>query len=351
MMRKKNFFLNKVEKMKNLSSFDKFLFLINSLIACLFLISLVIPLVKPSNFVYLSLLSLFTPILIVLNILFIFYWVIKIKRYFLLSLIVLLIGNDSLRSFINFSKSDESLKENQISIISYNVRLFNLYNWLPIKGVTDKVRDFLLSKNSDLISLQEYQANGFYLSNYPYKFENLSGKNLKYGQVIFSKHPIIYSSSLNFDNSSNNAIFSDILVNNDTIRVYNIHLESFSFEKYKDLNNINRRNSISDISKTFIEQERQVQILKKSFVNCPYKIIITGDFNNTAFSFTYRELSKEFNDNFKEKGNGFGITHYYKKIPLRIDFILSDKDFKVNDFKTFKLGYSDHEPIYSKLEF
>tara|TARA_B100000900_G_scaffold145671_1_gene123453 strand:+ start:680 stop:1693 length:1014 start_codon:yes stop_codon:yes gene_type:complete len=337
--------------MKNLSFFDKFLFLINSLIAFLFLLSLFIPLVKPSNFVYLSLFSLFTPILIVVNILFVFFWVIKMKRYFLLSLIVLFIGNDSLRSFINFSKSDKSTRENRISIISYNVRLFNLYNWLPIDGISEKVGDFLLNENSDLISLQEYHNDEFFLSNYPYKFENLSGKNLKYGQAIFSKYPIVYSSSLNFDNSSNNAIFSDIIINNDTVRVYNIHLESFSFEKYKYLNNIDKSNSISDISTTFLEQERQVQILKKSFMNCPYKMIITGDFNNTAFSYTYRELSKEFNDNFKEKGNGLGITHYYKNIPLRIDFILSDKDFIVNDFKTFKLGYSDHEPIYSKLEF
>ena len=213
--------------------------------------------------------------------------------------------------------------------------------------------DFLNEKNPDIICLQEYQNSEFKIHNYPYVYEKLRGDNLKYGQAIFSKYPIINKGSVDFNSSSNNAIFSDIKIMNDTIRVYNIHLQSFSFEKVNPLININKKNEmvIKNISDTFIQQEQQVNELKKSIKNSPYKVIVTGDLNNTAFSYVYKELSKSLNDAFKAKGNGLGITYNYNFIPLRIDFVFTEELFKINSFKTFKLNLSDHEPIYTELKF
>ena len=337
--------------MKNLSVFEKFLYLINSITAFLFLISLIIPYIKPSYLPYFSVLGLFSPLIISINILFLFFWIAKIKRHFLLSLIVLIIGNDSLRSFINFTNNSEYVDENKLTLISYNVRLFNIYNWINNDNISDKIQNFLIKENSDVICLQEYQNFNFSLKNYPYKYENLRGENLKYGQAIFSKYPIINKGSLRFSSSSNNAIFSDIKINNDTIRIYNIHLESFSLEKDLVFSEINSDNDkiFNDLAKTFISQQDQVDILKKSISESPHKVVISGDFNNSPYSYIYNELLKNTKDSFKEKGNGFGITFSYNFIPLRIDFILVDKKFKVNDFKTFKINFSDHEPIYSEF--
>ena len=108
---------------------------------------------------------------------------------------------------------------------------------------------------------------------------------------------------------------------------------------------------MNDLSKTFIIQQKQVELIKKSIKKSPYKVILSGDFNNTAFSYIYKELSRDFNDSFKEKGNGFGITFNYNFIPLRIDFILSDKFFKINNFKTYNINLSDHEPIFSQFTY
>ena len=339
--------------MKNLSFLEKFLFSINSLTAFLFLFSLVIPYLKPSVSSELSILSLFSPLIIILNMLFLFFWIAKLKKHFLLSLIVLIIGADSLKSFINFSNNSKFTGENNISVISYNVRLFNIYNWINEDEVTLKIQKFLNDKNVDIICLREYQNSKFKVENYPYLHEKLRGNNLKYGQAIFSKYPIVNKGSLDFNSPTNNAIFSDIKIDKDTIRVYNIHLESFSLNnefEFRDLNN-NSDKFMDNISNTFVEQEEQVQILKNSIKNSPHNVIVAGDFNNTAFSYIYREISKGFNDSFKEKGNGFGITFNYNFIPLRIDFILAEKLFKINSFKTFKINLSDHEPIYSEITY
>ena len=208
--------------MKKLSFFEKFLFLINTLVAFSFLISLSLPHIKPTLFSYFAIFSLFTPLIISLNILFMFFWIAKLKKQFMLSLIVLLLGNDSLKSFINFSNNSKFKGNDEFSIISYNVRLFNIYNWIEKDNVTTKIKDFLKNKNADIICLQEYQNTKFDLENYPHKYENLRGDNLKYGQAIFSKYPIINKGSIDFNSLSNNAIFSDIIINNDTISIYNM---------------------------------------------------------------------------------------------------------------------------------
>ena len=340
--------------MKNLSFLEKFIFLVNSILAVLFLISLVIPYIKPSIFPYFSILSLFSPLIILLNILFIFYWIAKLKKQFLLSVLILLIGYNSVLTFINFSNNSSYMTENKVSIISYNVRLFNLYNWIDENNIEDQINSFLVDKSPDIICLQEYRGNIIDLPNYPYRFEFLRGNNIKYGQVIFSKFPILNKGSVDFSSMSNNAIFVDLKIHNDTIRFYNVHLQSFALENEIDLSTINtiqKKEIVTNLSNTFITQQRQVDVLRNSIDNSPYKNVLSGDFNNTAFSYTYKNLINGFKDSFMLKGNGLGITFNYNFIPLRIDFILVDDNFRVNQFKTYKINLSDHEPIFSEFYF
>ena len=119
--------------MKSLTFFEKILFFINSVLAVLFLISLLLPYVKPSIFPLLSILSLFSPLIIIINILFVFFWITKLKKEFLLSFIVLVIGYGTVVKFVNFSNNTQYISENSLSVISYNVRLFNLYKWKVFK--------------------------------------------------------------------------------------------------------------------------------------------------------------------------------------------------------------------------
>jgi len=49
-------------------------------------------------------------------------------------------------------------------------------------------------------------------------------------------------------------------------------------------------------------------------------------------------------------GKGFGNTFDFP-FPFRIDFILTDEEIEVNNFKTYKVKYSDHYPIMARLNF
>ena len=96
-------------------------------------------------------------------------------------------------------------------------------------------------------------------------------------------------------------------------------------------------------------QQLQAELFLKHRNECQYKMVVCGDFNNTAFSYVYRKLKAGLNDTFKEAGNGFGRSYDFKFFPVRIDFILSDEAFSVNGFKSYNQHYSDHYPIMATL--
>ncbi len=354
---KRNFCLRQAKNntMKKLNLFDKLIYIINSVFAFILLFSYIIPEIKPSILSYVSLLSLFIPIIIIINILFVFYWIIKLKKQFILSLAVILLGYNYLISFINFSNNSEYVGGNNISVMSYNVNVFNynkFNNELKQKLSRDSIIAYTSTKEVDIISFQEYSNKfPFEFKSYPYKFESLREGYLNFGQAIFSRFPINSSGTIKFENSNNGAIFTDIIINRDTIRIYNIHLQSFKFDKSLEVSEFNENSDklLKDLNNTFQIQQGQAEILESHISNSPHRVVVSGDFNNTAFSYTYNLIKSDLKDSFVEKGSFLGQTYNYNSIPLRIDFILVDKLFKVNDFKIEKVKYTDHSPIISKF--
>lgn len=343
--------LEKTIDVKKLKLFNKLAFLFNSIAAALLLLSYVIPSIAPKSFALISVLSLAVPILIIINILFFIYWLLKVKKQLLLSLVVLTIGYKYLGSMYKFSSSLDVDDENNISVMSYNVRLFNVYDWLSEDNVPAKINAFIEAQQPDIVSFQEYKKNSEVpLDSYPYKYEQLSDQDGEIGQVIASKFPIVNSGSIEFPNTHNNAIFIDVVNKKDTLRIYNIHLQSLRISA--DVAKLKTENSdiiVKKTSETFKIQQEQAELFLKHRSTSSYKTIITGDFNNTAYSYVYKEIKGVMNDGFEMAGNGFGRTFDFKFFPIRIDFIFSDNDFKVNGFKTFEEKYSDHYPIMATL--
>jgi endonuclease/exonuclease/phosphatase family metal-dependent hydrolase len=235
--------------------------------------------------------------------------------------------------------------------MNYNVRLFNLFEWIPDTLVKQKIVNFITEKQPDILSMQDYRPDeALHLNDY-YKYEELSGKKVKNGQAIFSKYPIIKSGSLEFPNTSNNAIYADIVKNGDTIRIYNVHLQSLRIDPTSvKLDLETSENLFNRVSNTFKLQQSQTELFLAHKNKCPYKMIICGDFNNTAYSYVYKEIKGDLQDAFVEAGNGFGRTFNFKFFPVRIDFILIDDSFTINAFKTFDIQLSDHYPIMAKIK-
>ncbi|WP_246277515.1 endonuclease/exonuclease/phosphatase family protein [Winogradskyella ursingii] len=237
------------------------------------------------------------------------------------------------------------------TVMTYNVRLFNEYRWLPNKNVKEDIVDFIYNEQPDILCLQEYtRGKPVRLKGYN-RYNATYTKEVKGGQCIYSKFPIVNSGSLEFPNSTNNALFVDVVKNKDTIRVYNVHLQSSGINtKIEALKKESSEHLFKRISSTFKAQQNQAELLLKHMSATNYKTIIAGDFNNTAYSYVYKELRGDYKDAFEEAGNGFGRTYDFKFFPVRIDFILVDEAFEVNAFKTYEKRLSDHYPIKATLK-
>lgn len=337
--------------MKKLSLFNKVIYVLNVIVAFALLFSYVLPFLPPKTFSILSVVNLGASFFVLANILCFIYWLVKLKKQMILSCFVLFVGYLAFGSLYKFSGSEVTESDDGLRVMNYNVRLFNLYEWIPEKGLESKIQNFVKTASPDILSVQEYHPHkAIDLSFFKYKYESLSGKKIKSGQAIFSQYPIVHSGSIEFPNTANNAIFADVVKGNDTIRIYNIHLESLHIDaNVESLKKEDSERLFNRIGATFKMQQFQTELFLMHKKQCPYKMIICGDFNNTAFSYVYRKIKGDLNDGFKKAGKGFGRTYDFKFFPLRIDFIFSDEDFSVDGFKTYDERYSDHYPIMSTL--
>ena len=78
--------------------------------------------------------------------------------------------------------------------------------------------------------------------------------------------------------------------------------------------------------------------------------VYCGDVNSVPTSYTYHHLRGNFQDAFLEKGSGIGRT-FYKIVPtLRIDYIFTDKQFKIEQCTVAGKKISDHYPVITDLQ-
>jgi len=339
------------KKKKRLRILSRIIFFLNSVFAALLLLSYTLPYVSPKSFPTLSVLSLLVPVFIIINFIFMLFWILSVRKQFLLSFIVLILGYAHTTSMYKFSSSPTKPSGNSLSVMSYNVRLFNIYNWIKESNIDQKIIDLVHTTSPKIIAFQEFHKNQKEaFSSYPYQHVALRGKKKKVGQAIFSKVPIINKGSIDFPKTSNNAIYIDIVQNNDTIRIYNLHLQSLRIDhKNEEFSQKNSERLLKRMATAFKMQQSQVDLFEANRKNCNYKTIILGDFNNSQFSYVYKKIKDDMKDAFSEAGSGFGKTWEFPYFPLRIDFILTDPSFTISSFKTFTEHYSDHFPIYSVI--
>ena len=335
------------------------MFFLNMVLTVSTFVAYVLPFLAPKIFPLLSVLTLFMPLFFILNGLFFIYWGIQFKKRMILSGLVLLMGITFINKFYKFSSKDFPEDEKDFTVMSYNVRLLNVFKWLDRDNVPENILAFINEKNPDILCIQEYSNSAnIDLKVYRHKYILMEGNQIKTAQAIFSKFPIIDQGNIVFPNSNNNVVFADIKKGKDIIRVYNMHLQSIKISP--DVNEINEnidalnqgksQRLFSRITKAFKQQQQQAEIIKEHKKDCPYPIIICGDMNNSAFSYVYRNIKGKLKDSFEEAGKGFGATYKFRYYPARIDYIFADEDMTVKKFESFsEFENSDHYPIMAKL--
>ncbi len=351
---------------------NRLAYTINILVAIALLFSYFSGYISPKTTVFFAFFGLAYPILLIANVLFVLYWGIKQKKKAFLSIIVLVLGVSQFTDFFQFPFNlVEKFEGNSIRVMSYNVRLFDLYDWTKKENVKDKILTLVNEESPDVICFQEYYLKGGTAElrkalNMDYLHEHFSKTSIKQrkkagvGTAIYSKHKIINKGKIFFENeTANHCIFVDVVKNNDTIRVYNAHLGSIRFdyddytfiagEKAKgnedDKDMLPMLKVIKRLKIGFEKRVGQINKLLTHIQNSPYPTIVGADMNDTPVSYSYKQFSASLKDSFKEKGKWVGST-YIGAIPLlRIDYLWHNTKVENNSFSTIDEEYSDHRPI------
>ena len=306
------------------------------------------------DFTFLDLTGLIIPYLIPLNFLMLVYFVLKRNRLAYLILLSLSLWYVLLGPFYKIYISDESRTESNIKILTFNVHNFNGDYRIPHDEITPRIIDFINNQDADIVCFQEYNRSKISTEDfkgYPYQYIYSYNTSLQqYSPLaIFSKYAIIASGSLGFNGTANNAVYADIVKNKDTLRVYNVHLQSLQIRP----GSIKRENPLRiyrRLGKTFDKQRLQANQVMQHSHQAPYPNIICGDLNNTQYSRIYQKISSNMKDTFLEEGIGFGRTLKFKFLPFRLDYIFADPAFEILSHKNYDVVLSDHFPVMASMK-
>lgn len=298
------------------------------------------------------------------------------KWYAFISLTLIILGWGYIGRFVQVGLKEKTTALNaDIHLLSYNVRMFNKYLWEGKIDVGDSILQFSSDRGADILCFQEYltlNAPGkfsktsldSFIHNYPYRHEYFTS-NLSplwsTGIVTYSQFPIVRKGSLHFEHSFNSCIYSDVIHGMDTIRIFNVHLQSI-YLKESDytiiddpVNKIDhkRLKEMKEISgrlkDAFIKRARQVDEVNRLIRRSPYPVIVCGDFNDTPVSYTYHMIRGDLRDAYIDAGSGFSNTYRGRFPSFRIDFIFYSPEFRATGYQRDHVSYSDHFPINCQL--
>lgn len=339
---------------------------VNIFFAVTLLISYLAVIISPGDLALPAFFGLAYPYLLVINIIFVIVWTMLLRYEAVISLVIIILGFNHFSNYIKLIRPSGD-KTNTYKVLSYNVRLFNVFE--NNSGITSekKIITFIKNQKPDVICLQEFFIEG----NPALKESSIiqalgakyyshmkiigSGRNRYYGIITLSRFPIIGKGEIKYQGSSSLSIYTDLLIQNDTVRLYNNHLQSFrlkrmeksfieeltgSDDKQKEVKSIS-----SSLKKGFISRSLQAQILKDNINKSPFPVLVVGDFNDTPVSYAYTKIRKGLSDSFVNSGYGAGFTYKGNYPPNRIDYILYGNPFINSFFEILKLRYSDHYPI------
>ena len=172
-----------------------------------------------------------------------------------------------------------------------------------------------------------------------------------FGIITLSKYPIVNKGTLFIGpNELNRGIFTDILYQNDTLRIINIHLHSMNIRwsnedtvtSYKDKTKL----IISSLKEGSEESKFQIDQVLKVVSTSPYPVILCGDFNTFPYGYSYQKVKKVLRNSFEESGKGFGYTLNLPPYLVRLDNQFSSDEIIAIESKVIrKIKQSDHFPL------
>lgn len=321
--------------------------------------------------------GLLYPFVLVINILLMLIWMAFGKKIFLFPLAVILVTINISAGYIQLNPFKKTKTENSIKVLTYNVKYLGKDDALGLDKEKENIFNFLEHQKPDIICLQEFdcQKGAFQaivdelkertnIDHYIFTRYYPGSSNTE-RILLLVKQEVTNKGSLADIHKRRFAVYADIIVNEDTVRVINCHLQSVYLREEDNLglNDFTYESQSSGViqekskkiynklARAFEKRALQTAQLKMFIQQSPYEVILCGDFNDTPSSYAYSSIKEVMTDAFCKSGRGVGTTYHGKYPSFRIDYIFHSKKIRSAEYHIYNtIDCSDHYPVSVMLD-
>lgn len=359
---------------------DVAMIVLSCVVALALLAGVLARVVNPQTTPIFAFAGLFFQVIYLCNVACALWWVVRWKRWFVLSLLVLLIGAGNIglfyRSDMVAQTPDVSKSRDDVVVATYNV--MNFSDAEAPEGVSNyhRVMEWLNESGAQIVCLQEAHFSssksfgefkgglrkmgyGFFTNATTDKRDSATGS----GFAMFSTYPIVRHAIAEESDGNIGGVWADVKVGRDTVRIFNLHLQStgITIADRNDtlspqiIDDTMARTKLSKVATKMVENYRQraaqADIVARLVEESPYAVVVCGDFNDTPVSYTYDTILAEgLQDAFVECGRGTEYTFKGLYNLFRIDYILYDEaTFASKEYQSYNLDYSDHKAVVVRM--
>ncbi|MFQ9210797.1 MAG: endonuclease/exonuclease/phosphatase family protein [Alistipes finegoldii] len=349
---------------------DLLMTLLTAVTAVTMVVTFFVPYVDPGRVWFFPVLGLAAPAVYVVTVVLALYWIIRwrlVRAGIMVALVVVGLFKVSLFYRPEFRRNygDERYDRRAFKVMTYNVRGFYGENGLSSVG---DVLQLIGDHNPDIICLQEFNAAGRAVRRVRIagrevrkrRFRTYAGARFALRRAAGDPEQIPHP-ALRRRAAPGTSVWADLLIGDDTIRVFNNHLRSTAI-KAADNDYLTSRGFLSDTARedklrSMAGRFRENSVLRAAQVDSiavvveawRSRCIVCGDFNDTPMSYVYRTMAKGLNDAFSQCGSGYSHTFRGFFNTLRIDYVLSSEGFDALSYEVPTVDYSDHHPVVVRL--
>jgi endonuclease/exonuclease/phosphatase family metal-dependent hydrolase len=285
-----------------------------------------------------------------------------------------------------------SSNPSDIRVLSLNVGAFS-YRHCRWQRIVDQIAQ----QQPDVVCLQEFcEIKSLSPSYYdrmkqtlglPYHHYIRLSPHRSFGLLILSKFAITDAGIVTHQSDQNGIMYADLEIAGKTVRVYNVHLESYrtdnpalqmafhdtmhpaahkqqptagmylppkangpSNKAAADLLSRNWIQTLRHITHTWQTHEAQVAQYQAHMAQWGDKpVIVCGDLNNVPYSYVYRQVSMHLKDSFIARGRGMGKTYGTGIMALRIDYLFASRHIRIKEHNTLHSDLTDHKGVLVRM--
>lgn len=357
--------------LKSIGSILRWILLgVNALVVVLLLLAAYSSYIDPQTCPVLSCAGLAFPVFLLLNVLFLLFWLFFYRRYLLLSLVALVVCAPQIRAYMPLNGKADTVPDDAIKVLSYNVMIYGMGKQHKADSPNEIIQ-YLQNSNADIICTQEAVFNKWgkkdqleegdlrdALSAYPYYSYYQKNGN---GWNCFSRYPILSARMIDYESKGNGSMAYELKIGADTLLLINNHLESNKLTlddqtAYRDMIKSPEEEKLKSTSRLLMGKVVDAASIRAAQADSVARyirdagheyVVVCGDFNDSPLSYAHRVIGEGLNDAFIQTGNGLGISYNRNGFYFRIDHIMTSGNLEVSNCKVDQtIKASDHYPIW-----